>query len=191
MAERDYVTEILSAQVSGGSDESTMDISEDMIGNLVAVGALTEVGAAAMKKAARGGQASASPAFMRSSRETERRAPLGMAEDGTGANFFTLAAAVGATTTMRGKVSRVARVDRFLIIPSLPGAVIESIKVGDEEQVLASGVPVELYGVTALTDSIPDNFSPIGPGLDFIVTLKNTTAVAITGTIGSKADCKR
>jgi hypothetical protein len=177
-----------------------MDISEDIaetIDGLVEVGALTEVGRAKLHKAVRAatvpatGSLGPKPPFSRSPRETERRAPLGMTEDGTGASFFSLAAAIGATTTMRGKVSRVARVDRFLIVPSAPGAVIESIKVGDEEQVLASGVPVELYGATALTDSMPDNFSPIGPGLDFIVTLKNTTAGAITGTIGSKADCKR
>jgi hypothetical protein len=92
---------------------------------------------------------------------------------------------------MRAKVSRVAHVNRLLIVPSAPGVVIDSIKVGDEEQTLASGVSVELYGATALTDTVPDNFSPIGPGLDFIVTLKNTTAGAITGTIGTKATCKR
>jgi hypothetical protein len=126
-----------------------------------------------------------------SSRATERRAPLGFTEDGTGRNFFTLAAAIGSITTMRAKVSRVAHVDRLVIVPSLAGAVIESIKVGDEEQTLASGVPVELYGVSALTDTVPDNFSPIGPGLDFIITLRNTTAVAITGTIGTKAAVKR
>src|SRR4029078_4026017 len=133
----------------------------------------------------------ASPPFASSARDVQRRAPLGFVEDGTGANSFSLAAAIGATTTMRAKVSRAAHVDRLLIVPRDPGVVIESIKVGDEEQTLASGVPAELYGQEALTDSVPDNFSPIGPGLDFIITLKNTTAGAITGTIGTKASCKR
>lgn len=134
----------------------------------------------------RGNSGAASPTFGRSGRDTERRAPLGFSEDGTGNNFFTLAAAIGAITTMRAKVSRGSHVDRLLIVPSAQGAVIESIKVGDEEQTLASGVPVELYGSAALTDTLTDNFSPLGPGLDFIITLRNTTAVAITGTIGTK-----
>jgi len=187
---------------------SDYDVSGDdgVIGNLVAVGQLTEVGAQALRSARqhsiRGrvaaparpnipGMGLPSPPFAMSDRSTERRAPLGFTEDGTGRNFFALAAAIGAITTMRAKVSRVAHVDRLLIVPSIAGAVIESIKVGDEEQTLASGVPVELYGASALTDTVPDNFSPIGPGLDFIITLRNTTATAITGTVGTKASVKR
>jgi hypothetical protein len=176
---------------------------DDHVSGLVEVGALTEVGARRAKKVMRAGIAQgiakkkqpggnlASPPFAMSGRDTERRAPLGFTEDGTGANFFSLAAAIGATTTMRAKVSRVAHVDRLLIVPSATGSVISSILVGDEEQALASGVPSELYGTSALTDTVPDNFSPIGPGLDFIVVLKNTTAGAITGTIGTKCACKR
>lgn len=129
--------------------------------------------------------------FQQSSRETDRRAPLGFTEDGTGRNFFTLSASIGATTTMRAKVSRAAHVDRLLIVPSAPGVVVQSIQVGDEEQVLAPGVPAELYGAAALTDSNSDNFSPIGPGLDLVITLKNTTAGAITGTIGTKCAVRR
>jgi hypothetical protein len=207
----DFVTQILRATpaVSGAGvgmsmydDVSGDDVSglDDTISGLVSVGALTEVGATAIRKKVRhgggGGHAAPmgrlpSPPFAQSGRDTERRAPLGFTEDGTGAAFFSLPAVLGSTTTMRAKVSRVAHVNRLLIVPSAPGVVIDSIKVGDEEQTLASGVSVELYGATALTDTVPDNFSPIGPGLDFIVTLKNTTAGAITGTIGTKATCKR
>lgn len=208
----DFVTDILKATpaVSGAGNSMSMydDVSgemdvagmEDTISGLVSVGALTEVGANQLRRKARKPGAAApaamggrlpSPPFAQSGRDTERRAPLGFTEDGTGAAFFSLPAVLGSTTTMRAKVSRVAHVDRLLIVPTAPGVVIESIKVGDEEQTLASGVSVELYGVTALTDTVPDNFSPIGPGLDFIVTLKNTTAGAITGTIGTKASCKR
>ena len=88
-------------------------------------------------------------------------------------------------------ISREAHADRLLIVPSAPGVVFQSIKVGDEEQLLAAGAPVELYSTAALTDAVPDNFSPLGPALDFIVTLQNTTAVAITGTIGIKAAGRR
>ena len=197
MAERDYVSDILSARVSGtgsageGMDEGEVGF-EDEIAGLVQVGALTEVGARRLRHAHKKiGAPLPSPPFAMSQRGTERRAPLGFVEDGTGRFFFTLAAAIGATTTMRAKVSRVAHVDRLLIVPSAPGVVIDSIKVGDEEQTLAGGVPVELYGTTALTDTLPDNFSPIAPALDFIVQLVNTTAGAITGTIGVKASCKR
>lgn len=184
------------------------------IDGLVRVGALTPVGAEALarelasapgnapitaemvRQAAAERQASLmdsppSPEFARSSRDTKRRAPLGFTEETTGAKFFTLAAVIGASTTMRAKVSRAAHVDRLLIVPSGPGAVIQSIFIGDEEQVLAAGAPVELYGPDALTDSVPDNFSPIGPALDMLVVLVNTTAVAITGTIGVKASVRR
>lgn len=185
-----------------GDDVSGDEIGalESEIAGLVNVGALTEVGANRMRarmgsirqrsSSPTGGRLP-SPPFAQSQRETERRAPLGFTEDGSGRNYFTLAAAIGAITTMRAKVSRVSHVDRLLIVPSSAGAVIESIKVGDEEQTLAAGVPVELYGASALTDTVPDNFSPIGPGLDFIITLRNTTASGITGTIGTKAACKR
>jgi hypothetical protein len=197
MAEPDYVNQLLSAQrVAGlGAEMNSEDIAgvEEHIDGLVEVGALTEVGRKRLKHALRAAQGGSlpSPPFAQSSRATERRAPLGFVEDGTGKFFFSLAAAIGASTTMRAKVSRVAHVNRLLIVPSLAGAVINSIKVGDEEQTLASGVPVELYGTTALTDTEPDNFSPIAPGLDFIVELVNTTATAITGTIGTKCACKR
>lgn len=200
----DYVTEIMESakrgSVSGASmydeDEVAGDDFDQEVAGLVEVGALTEVGAKRLKRAKKAAAGPGvgrlpSPAFAMSQRSTERRAPLGFTEDTSGAAFFTLPGVIGATTTMRGKVSRVAHVDRLLIVPSAPGAIIESIKVGDEEQTLQAGVPVELYGTTSLTDTVPDNFSPIGPALDFIVVLKNTTAVAITGTIGTKASCKR
>jgi hypothetical protein len=207
---RDLVSEMVSHVGSlGVGNMSYDDVSgygddvsglEHEIAGLVQVGALTEVGAQRVRarmssirqrQAAPVGRGLPSPPFAQSTRDTERRAPLGFTEDGTGRNYFTLAAAIGAITTMRAKVSRVSHVDRLLIVPSSAGAVIESIKVGDEEQTLAAGVPVELYGSSALTDTVPDNFSPIGPGLDFIITLRNTTASGITGTIGTKAACKR
>lgn len=207
----DYVDSIMDALVmaSGGGGDAEADAA---ISGLVQVGALEPVGAAELRRVlpsrpdlrsklmsmasrvfAGGGLGHAlpSPPFAMSARETERRAPLGFREDGTGAFFFSLAAAIGATTTMRAKVSRVAHVNRLLIVPSAPGVVLTSVKVGDEEQLLDAGVPVELYSVAALTDTLPDNFSPLGPALDFIVTLFNTTAGAITGTIGTKAAAKR
>ena len=180
------------------------EVDEDeLVSGLVEVGALTEVGAAVIK-AVKGGMSPAqavakarklgarpSPLFGRSSRDTTRRAPLGFKQDSDGALSFALAATIGATTTMRAKVSREAHVDRLLIVPSAAGAVIQSIMVGDEEQVLAAGVPVELYGTIALSDTLPDNFSPLQSSLDFVVVLRNTTASAITGTIGVKASCNR
>ena len=132
-----------------------------------------------------------SPAFGQSERSTQRRAPLGFVEDGTGAFFFSLAAGPNTTTTMKAKVARAAHSDRLLIVPSAPGVILKSVLVGDEEQLLSAGAPVELYSTAALTDSLPDNFSPLGPALDFSVTLQNTTAAAITGTIGIKASVKR
>lgn len=172
---------------------------DDLVAGMEEIGGVTEVGAQVLRSVARGvpiktaiARAQGSgQAFSRSTRDTERRAPLGFRDDATGASSFALAAAIGATATMRGKVSRVAHVTRLLIVPSAGGAVIDSIKVGDEEQALAAGVPVELYGANALTDPQGDNFSPLESGIDLVVTLRNTTAGAITGTIGVKATCKR
>jgi hypothetical protein len=201
MAEPDYVTAILrgaqAAPVSGAPMEGT---TEEVIAGLVSVGHLTEVGAERLRVAhrhgghhppgsERSGHQLPSPQFARSSRDTERRAPCGFVEDGTGAFFATVGA--GLTSTMRAKVSREAHVDRLLIVPSAPGLVLDQIKVGDEEQLLASGCPVEIYSAPALTDTLPDNFLPLGPALDFIVVMRNTTLATITATIGFKAGCKR
>ena len=198
----DYVDSVLE-DVSGGGGDGM----EETVWGLVEVGALEEVGAqrvlmtqgrterAAALARILGkvpvGAAMPSPPFARSARDTTRRAPLGFIEDGGGAFFFTLAAAIGATTTMRAKVSRTAHTDRLLIVPSAPGVVLQSVQVGDEEQLLSAGAPVELYSVAALTDSVPDNFSPLGPALDFVVVLFNTTPNIITGTIGIKAAVDR
>jgi len=186
MARGDYVDDL----VEDDLDEEDL---EDTISGLVEVGRLTEVGAKQMRKAVKRmkGGSLPKPPFARSARDTERRAPAGFVEDGSGANFFTIPAGIGSVTTMRSKVSRVSHINRLLIIPSAPGAVIASIKVGDEEQTLQSGAPVELYGPSALTDVLPDNFSPLSSALDLVVVLQNTTLAAITGTIGFKASCKR
>ncbi len=209
-----YIDEIMEEldEVSGDDDDDEDgEEVDDFISELVEVGAVEEVGARRLrgmrgsarakalrrlmrKKRARRtkkGYGLPSPPFGRSQRETERRAPLGFIESSSGAFFFTLLAAIGATTTMTAKVSRAAHPDRLLIVPSAPGVVLQSVKVGDEEQLLSAGAPVELYSTAALTDAIPDNFSPIGPALDFIVVLLNTTIGAITGTIGIKASVKR
>lgn len=199
----DYVDQALGDVSGSGYD----DPFYQTVSGLVEVGMLEEVAASAimatpdrgqrqhmLKRVLAGtrtGAAMPSPPFARSARDTTRRAPLGFVEDGSGAFFFSLAAVVGATTTMRAKVSRTAHTDRLLIVPSAPGVVMQSVQVGDEEQLLSAGAPVELYSVPALTDSVPDNFSPLGPALDFVVVLFNTTAVAITGTIGIKAAVDR
>lgn len=216
MPESDFIDDVLDEleddEVSGFDSEEDDGDEEEMIAELVEVGAIDEVGAARVRstrgrkgrrrllrnmlrkqrrRIPRGARGLPSPPFGRSARDTERRAPLGFIEDGSGAFFFTLPAVIGGTTTMRAKVSRAAHPDRLLIVPSAPGAVLQSAQVGDEEQLLAPGAPVELYSTAALTDQIPDNFSPIGPALDFVIVLTNTTAVAITGTIGIKAAVKR
>lgn len=201
----DYVDQAL--EEVGAYGGGPADPFYSSVRGLVEVGALEEVAAEAiMRNPDRGqrrqmlaralqqtgtGGAMPSPPFARSARDTTRRAPLGFTEDNSGEFFFTLAAGPNTTTTMRAKVSRTAHTDRLLIVPTAPGVVMRSILVGDEEQILAAGAPVELYSVQALTDSLPDNFSPLGPALDFVVVLVNTTANIITGTIGIKAEVDR
>lgn len=177
----DYVDEILES-VSGGLDADLAEVGLTEVGRTKVLSVLAKRGI---------GAAPPSPPFARSDRRTMRRSPLGLVEDGTGAAFFSLPAVVGATTTMRGKVSRPYHGDRLLVVPSAPGVVITSIKCGDEEQLAAPNAPVELYSSAALTDRLPDNFSPIASGIDFSVTFLNTTAVAITGTAGLKGAVER
>lgn len=171
----DMVDRMLSA-VSGDDDDFYDDDG---------VSGLQEVGAAVPQRTARrpAGRLP-SPAFARSPRDTMRRASGGFAQ-------FALAAAIGATATGVMKVSRVVHIDRLLIIPSGAGIVIDSIKVGDEEQLLQTGVPVEIYGVNALTDTLPDNFSPLQSGIDLVITLRNTTAGALTALVGVKGGVQR
>jgi len=166
----DYVDALL--DVAGVREVAGMDDEE--------VGAMVK----RMARQKMAGQAPPSPMFGVTAREVLRRAPLGFPQ-------FSLAAAIGATNAQSAKVSRKFHPDRLLIIPSAAGIVIDSVKIGDEEQLLTSGVPVELYGTLALTDSLPDNFSPVPAGLDVTITLRNTTAGALTALVGFKGGVER
>jgi hypothetical protein len=124
-----------------------------------------------------------SPPFGRSGRYVFRRAPLG---------FPTLTVAANASNTfVTQQVSRVYHPDRLLIIPAAPGLVIDSIRVGDEEQTVTPGAAVELYGVEALTDSKPDNFSPVQTGTTVTILIRNTTGAPIAVTMGMKGGVER
>lgn len=120
--------------------------------------------------------------LMRSSREVFKRAPLG---------FGTYSLATTVSTTVTSRVQRPFHPDRLLVTSSQLGVVITSIKCGDEEQLLGGSVPAELYGVNALADSKPDDFSPMGGGIDFSITITNSAATTSTGSIGMKGDVKR
>lgn len=181
------------------------DEADQAVGELVQVGALDEVGATAVKALMAGGQPFKnavakvvqrrgnlpSPNFSTTAPATKRRAPLGFIEDGTGSVGWALAAVLGDTTIIRAQVSRPTHINRLLLVASAVGAVITSLKIGDVEQLLNGAVAVELYGTAALTDTLPDDFSPLKSGTDCIITLQNTTAGAITGTAGAKAFVQR
>ncbi len=155
------------------------------IAGLVEVGDYEEVGRKVAKAMGRMPGSELTPGdFMVTKPETLRRAPLGFPG-------FTLGAAIGAVDTQSAKVQRKYHPDRLLIIPSAAGIVVDSIKVGDSEQLLATGVPVELYGTNALTDSLPDNFKPVPSGNDVSMTLRNTTAGALTALAGMKGAVER
>lgn len=123
------------------------------------------------------------PPFARSVRSTLRRAPLGLPSNTVPLN--------GTFNFVSQQVSRVFHPDRLLIVPSAPGLVIDSIRIGDEEQTLTPGTPVELYGTAALTDTKPDNFSPVQTGTTVTITLRNTTAGNISVTLGMKGGVER
>jgi hypothetical protein len=164
----DYVDEIMAA----GGVHGIVPVGYDPYG-------ITRVGA----DGAPVGVAPPSPPFGRSGRYVFRRAPLGFPSGTVPANS-TLA-------FVTQQVSRVYHPDRLLIIPAAPGLVIDSIRVGDEEQTVTAGAAVELYGVEALTDSKPDNFSPVQTGTAVTILLRNTTAAGIAVTLGMKGGVER
>lgn len=146
-----------------------------------------EVGAIAKRRMRAAAPLAASQAqpgsFVRSSRDILRRAPGGFPS-------FSLAAAIGATATNAITVSRPVDISRLTITPSGPGIVMDSMKVGDEEQLLTSGVPVEMYGATVY-DVRSDNFTTLPAGIPLTIVLRNTTAGALTANIGFKGEVKR
>jgi hypothetical protein len=132
------------------------------------------VGAAAQRRG--------SPQMARSSRDVGKRAPLG---------FGAYSLATLASTTLTTRVQRSFAADRLLVTSGALGIVITSIKVGDEEQILGGNVPAELYGVNALADSKPDDFTAAPGGVDFSISLTNTSGSTIAGAVGMKGLVKR
>lgn len=127
------------------------------------------------------GQAASRP-MARTKAEVAKRAPLG---------FGTYSLAAAAVTILTARPQRAFHPDRLLVTSSQLGVIINSIKIGDEEQVLGGSVPAELYGTSALADPKSDDFTPSGGGLDFSITLTNSAATASTGAVGMKGLVKR
>jgi hypothetical protein len=146
------------------------DEIDDLIDQVSGIGAVQKAAAAKSQNMAR------------SSREIGKRAPLG---------FGTYLLATLASTTLTTRVQRAFAADRLLVTSSALGITITSIKVGDEEQVLGGGVPAELYGPSAMADSKADDFTPSPGGIDFSITLNNTSAASISGAVGMKGYVKR
>lgn len=75
--------------------------------------------------------------------------------------------------------------DRLLLMPSRAGLVIDSIKVGNREQLMAGGVPAELFSVRSQGG---DAFDPITRETSVQVVLRNSTAemlsLATAGFVG-------
>jgi len=174
----DYVDSILRNAVSGVVAVGDVDPQEVM--------AAAQANAAQQRARRGGGMPGAAPPsvpFGRSERSLLRRAPLGFPDLTIPANQSLI--------FVSQQVSRVFHPDRLLIVPSAPGIVIDSIRVGDEEQVVTSGTPVELYGTEALTDTLADNFSPVQTGTTVTITLRNTTGAPIDVTLGMKGGVQR
>lgn len=174
------------------------------ISGLVEVGVMEEVGrltaqgaspAAIVAAVQRGAQQRAaimrphpSPPFGREAWNIQRRAPAGFQ---TAAGVFSATVLAAGQQILSCQVQRPTQIDRLLIVPSAPGLIIQSFTIGDVEQLLTPGVPVELYGVQSLTDSVPDNFSPLASNARCALTLFNTTGATITATLGFKANTLR
>lgn len=126
--------------------------------------------------------AAAGNMMQRSDRSIGKRGPLG---------FGAYSIATGVSQTFIARVQRAFHPDRLLVTSSAIGMLVTSIKIGDEEQILGGDVPAELYGTAALADVKPDDFTPAPGGLDISITLRNSTAGTITGTVGMKGFVKR
>ncbi len=153
---------------------------EDLVN---AVGSEYEVGAdGAVRRKARPGQQAprgqpGSGLMARTKGEVRKRAAIGF-------GAFSIVTLGQATLTAR--VQRAFHPDRLLIVPSAPGILFLSIRVGDEEQLLNPGVSAEAYGVNALADSRTDDFTPCAPGMDLTLMLSNPTLATITGSATMK-----
>jgi hypothetical protein len=120
--------------------------------------------------------------LLRTTGEVARRAPMG---------FGAISLATTVTTTYTQRPQRSYHPDVLLIVPSATGLLITSFKVGDEEQLMGSSVPVEMYGTAALSQTLPDDFSAVASGMDLALTMNNPTAGTITGSAGVKGQILR
>jgi methyl coenzyme M reductase alpha subunit len=137
------------------------------------VGALQRIGAdpRAVNAADRAG-------LVQQERELVKRRPLG---------FPAFALTAGAVADFVATPRRAFRANRLLVTMATgAGVVIDSIQMGDKEQVLTPGVAVEAYAPAALTDSVPDNFDAVQANTAITVRLRNTSAGDATGTIAMK-----
>lgn len=118
--------------------------------------------------------------LQRQQRELVKRRPLGFAPETSNT------VAAGATETFTATAKRGLRVNRLLVSTTAAGIVINSIKMGDVEQVLTPGVAAEAYGPDALTDSVPDNFDAIAANTEVTIEVENPTASPIDVTVAAK-----
>jgi hypothetical protein len=121
--------------------------------------------------------------LQRQSRELVKRRPLGFPA-------YSLAA-VNDTTTITATAKRGIRINRLLLSSNIAGTVVmDSFKMGDIEQLLTRGVPIELYGSSALVDSVPDNFDAVAANTEVSIELRLVSLAGqtdpITGTVGAK-----
>lgn len=154
------------------------DYVGDEIDNLIAQAAGEDYVGAAGARA----RAPKPGVLVRSERTVGKRAPLG---------FGTYSLAAAASVTLTATVQRAFQADRLLVTSSQLGVVISSVKIGDEEQLLGGTVPAELYGINALADSKPDDFTPSPGGIQLSVSLTNNAATTSTGAVGMKGYVKR
>lgn len=90
-------------------------------------------------------------------------------------------AADGGTAQMVAKPRVRLRVQLFFIKATHHGVVIDSVMVGDEEQLVSAGIPIEV-----LTEFEAEDLQwlpPVGPFTDLTIVLRNTRLEPVTGTI--------
>jgi len=86
--------------------------------------------------------------------------------------------AAGATQVFTDVCQRAFEPERLILTVSQVGAVVTSIKIGDEEYIIgAKSVVAELFDKESLNE-LPDVFWPAGSGVTVSVTVKNTAGTA-------------
>lgn len=95
----------------------------------------------------------------------------------------------GGTAILRGAPSLKFRVDRLMLVPDAPGALVLNIQAGNVSQTLGGqGGPVEAFGPASFGAGMTGQ--TLDPAIEVVVTLQNPTGgpIQVSGSVFGLAD---